>query len=153
LPPAALHDADVLITVEPNGRARLRSGHDPSRTVSFAPDVREISHVRHRHKYAEGHVPYERGFTFRDGSNTIGAHVASMAEFSAELERVASATLVHHARRHDFSRWIREVFHDRLLADAVARCEEDLRSQDVSGFRTALKQLLALRYDLALEAS
>lgn len=153
LPAVAMRDADVLITVEANGHARLRSGHDPTRTVSFTPDARESSHVRHRHKYAEGQVPYERGFTFRDASNAIGAHVASMAEFSAELDLVPAATLVHHAKRHDFSRWVREVFHDRLLADAIARCESELRLQDPSSFRTTLKELVGLRYDLTSGAS
>ena len=148
LPPAALRDADALITVEATGRACLRTGPDRTRAVTFTPDTREVSHVRHRHKYAEGQVPYERGFTFRDPANTIGPHVASMAEFSTELERVPTAALVHHAKRHDFSRWVREVFHDRLLADAIARCENDVRTADASGFRSALRELVGLRYDL-----
>jgi hypothetical protein len=151
LPEAALCDADVLITVEANGRASLRTGVDRARPVTFMPDTREISHVRHRHKYAEGQVPYERGFTFRDATNAIGPHVASIADFSAELDRVSTDVLVHHARRHDFSRWVREVFHDRLLADAIARCENDVGPHSGAGFRTALKELIGLRYDLAEE--
>jgi hypothetical protein len=148
LPAAAVRDADVLITVEANGRARLRTGPERSASVSFAPDIREVSHVRHRHKYAEGQVPYERGFTFRDGNNTIGPHVSSMAEFSDELQRVPHEALVHHAKRHDFSRWVKEVFHDRLLGDAIERCESNVRSSDAAGLRTALRELVRLRYDL-----
>jgi hydroxymethylpyrimidine pyrophosphatase-like HAD family hydrolase len=151
LPAAAMREADILITVESSGRARIRTGADPAHAVCFAPGAREISHVRHKRKYAEGLVPYERGFTFRDAAGAIGTHVSSLAEFANELERVPRTALTHHAAHKDFSRWIRDVFQDSRLAAAVRRAEEDYRPEATGAFRAALEELLALRYETAAQ--
>ena len=148
LPETALQDADILITAQGTGRARMRIGRKPGATVNFTPGVRAVGHVRHQHKYAEAQVPYERGFTFRDANGAIGTHVSSLAEFLAELERVPRVSLAHHAARHDFSRWIREVFQDRPLATAVRRSEERFRGDEADAFRKALQDSVKLRYDL-----
>jgi hydroxymethylpyrimidine pyrophosphatase-like HAD family hydrolase len=151
LPARALYDADVLITVDSIGSARLRPGSSTAPALSFAPGVREIRHVRHQRKYAEGQVPYERGFTFRDACGAIGTHVTSLAEFAGELARVPSSVLAHHMANHDFSRWIREVFADKQLAAAVRRAEESSRGHDGEAFRASFLGFLALRYNLAAE--
>jgi hypothetical protein len=146
LPATAVRDADILITVEGSGRARIRTGAKSA--VCFSPSPRELSHVRHQSKYAEEQVPYERGFTFRDASGAVGTHVSSLAEFATELERVPRTALSHHAAHRDFSRWIRDVFQDQILAAAVRRAEETFRPEDREAFCAAVQQFVALRYDL-----
>ena len=148
LPSEAVREADVLITVESEGCARIRKGTDTRKQTCFRPGGRQIAHVRHQHKYAEGHVPFERGFTFRDPTASIGAHVTSLADFAAELGRVPRAVITHHAEHHDFSRWIRDVFQDQPLATAVRGAEATLRPDNVESLRASLLQHLALRYDL-----
>ena len=151
LPQAAIHASDVLITLEAGGTALLRtSGSTP---IRFRPRAREIRHVRHQRKYASGQVPYERGFTFRDSSGAIGPHAGSMSEFAIQVQEAAPKVLVHHATRHDFSRWIRDVFQDKHLATAVRRAEDELRPDAVDLFRNALLAMVGLRYDLDWDAT
>ncbi len=139
---------DVVITVDGPEKARLRTAREPNRTIRFTPYGRETAHVRHRRKYAEGRVPYERGFTFRDGRGGIGAHVSSLAELRTELGRVGADMLAHHAAQHDFSRWIRDVFQDKRLAASVQRAEQSFRMDHVEAFRSTLREFIELRYEL-----
>lgn len=147
LPAHSWQDADVLVTVDEPGHARLRLADDPRSPLGFHPAPRSVSHVRHRRKYAEGRVPFERGFTFRDAVGAIGTHVSSMSELASELARVPASALTHHAAHQDFSRWIAGVFQDRRLASAVAKAEQEYRQDQADLFRTAVRDLISLRYD------
>ncbi len=148
LPGATRQAADIVLTVEAPEQVRMRTTRDPDASVCFRPDIRQTPHVRHRRKYAEGRVPYERGFTFRDGHGAVGAHVSSLAELRSELSRAPANMLAHHAAQRDFSRWIRDVFQDELLAASVRRAEASFRMDRVELFRSAFREFIGLRYEL-----
>lgn len=95
----------------------------PAQTIRLRR--RATTHVRHWHKYRTELLPRERGFFVRgrDGRAT-GVVALSLAELCGELGHCDADVLIHHAGRHDFSRWIDDVFRDRALARAVADAEE-----------------------------
>ncbi len=142
--------ADVAITVQGVGRAVLKETGKPALPFTFGG--RQVVHTRHRRKYAEGRVPYDLGFTFRDARGWVGEHVVSLQEFAAELEHAPRASVAHHAARHDFSRWIEDVFRDTRLAGAVARAERSFDWNVPTGFLQSVRELVALRYTEADEA-
>ncbi|HEY6555684.1 MAG TPA: HAD hydrolase family protein [Polyangiaceae bacterium] len=152
LPHSVLRGSDVQITLEPSTEARLRWVGNGRPPVSFRPAARGLVHVRHRRKYADSQVPYERGFVFRDASGRVGKPACSIAEFYVELAQIPRSVLAHHAPRLDFSRWIRDVFQDKPLADSVRRAEERFSAEDADGFRRFVRELVALRHELNDEA-
>ncbi len=148
LPRSVLHGSDVQVTLEASGEACIRWVGNWREPVFFRPAARGVAHVRHRRKYADSQVPYERAFVFRDAAGRTGKHVASVAELYTELEQVPRAVLAHHAAHLDFSRWMRDVFQDKPLAESVRRAEERFRPDDAETFRRLVRELIALRHEL-----
>jgi hypothetical protein len=113
---------------------------------SLAP--RWLVHVRHWHKYAGSRLPSERSFYFRDPAGGE-AVAANLAEFHHELRRCAEEVLRHHAAGGDFSRWVREVIQDSVLANSAASVERRLArasAADVEALRAELLQAIETRY-------
>lgn len=116
------------------------------RMFTIAP--RLTPHVRHRQKYVDVPVSAHRAFVFN--SNGQPAHrVRTLRQFVAELEGTPLPQLAGYIVRGDFSRWIRDVFGDRALADDLRALE--LRYRPVSAEDTLLAMANAVRgrYDLA----
>lgn len=67
---------------------------------------------------APGELPGPQRFYFEDGS---GAVAANLREF--HLGACPAGSVDTHARRRDFSRWIRLVLQDEELADIIADAE------------------------------
>ncbi len=89
--------------------------------VRFKVAPRITPHVRHRHKYADLPVPRRQQFVFTDAPGSPSA--VSLAGFVSIVEQLDSAALDDHLGRHDFSRWIADVFRDETLARAIADIE------------------------------
>ncbi|HUU35437.1 MAG TPA: HAD family hydrolase [Vicinamibacterales bacterium] len=90
--------------------------------VRFKVAPRLTPHVRHRHKYADLPVPRRQQFVF---TGVPGAPAAvSLAGFVSIVEQLEADALRDHLRRHDFSRWLAEVFGDETLARTVAAIED-----------------------------
>jgi hypothetical protein len=139
---------EICITALGDGLAELRSADEflPARRFRAAP--RALDHVRHHRKYADICVPYEKGFTFRDRAGVVGPHVLCLAEFQREIQRSPAGMLAMHATHRDFSRWLRDVFQDRELAQLVRRAEETSGTHDPEALRATLGDLLSLRYGI-----
>lgn len=96
----------------------------PQRAQLFSVARRATNHLRHTHKYAHRPLDLERSFHFRTGvSERSGTVARSLADLGDTLSRCDRSVLRHHCPRHDFSRWIDDVFHDSLLAANVAAIE------------------------------
>ncbi len=92
------------------------------RFVRFKVAPRLTPHVRHRHKYADLPVPRRLQFVFTAAPGAPAA--VSLAGFVSILDQLPPAALRDHLQRHDFSRWLAEVFGDDTLARAVAQIED-----------------------------
>lgn len=148
LSPQLVEDNDVLITTQALGCARLRRGLHAQEALSFCPGLRQVAHVRHLHKYADGEVPVEKGFTFRGSHGELGTHVTSLRGFMQALGKTSADSFLHHAAHRDFSRWVRDVFQDRSLSHSMRKIEERSRQDTWQSARGAMRELLALRYGI-----
>lgn len=140
-------DPAVLRSIE-RDEAALLPGPDeaPGRTVRFRLAPRVTPHVRHRQKYFDMPVGEAQAFVF-SGGGTPGARVRSFKEMAGLLATESAARLRGHCERHDFSRWVRDVFRDGLLAARLHEIEGRVRDQDTRGVADALAQAIRARYD------
>lgn len=67
-------------------------------------------------------VPYQEGFRFSTGiGNYTGQVATSLEDFTEMLRTVDLKSIDFHMERHDFEKWIRDVFGDERLAQIVNR--------------------------------
>jgi hydroxymethylpyrimidine pyrophosphatase-like HAD family hydrolase len=100
------------VTAEAGGDLRL-----------FTLGARITPHVRHREKYIDVPVSERRAFYFAgDGRPAFAAR--TLREFVTALESRPAPALHAYVRRHDFSRWIAEVFGDHALATELRSLED-----------------------------
>ena len=90
------------------------------RRFQLAP--RLTAHVRHRSKYLDVPVPHDQAFVFNDKSRP-GPRARTMKEFIGLLAVLPAGHIEGHLERHDFSRWLTDVFRDMPLASHVRRLE------------------------------
>jgi hydroxymethylpyrimidine pyrophosphatase-like HAD family hydrolase len=103
-----------------------RKGDTPGVAVKVAS--RRLGHLRHRHKYAVWGVPSERGFWFREGPGPANGTVAhNLEELRRALPACSDDALRHHARGHEFSRWVDQVLADHELAADMALLESRIQ--------------------------
>lgn len=105
-------------------RAVLVRRDRPRWAVAFTPGARFTHHIRHEHKY--GLRPLEAGRQFhfrRSPSDATGARASNLVDLEEELSRCDRAVIIHHCTRRDFSRWVRDVFHDADLARDLTEVE------------------------------
>jgi hypothetical protein len=93
------------------------------RRFQLAP--RLTAHVRHQAKYLDMPVADHHAFVFTDGGRGID-RVTTLKAFIGTVARLPARVLDGHLRRHDFSRWLDEVFRDAPLAARVYGLEERL---------------------------
>ena len=141
--------AGVLARLEGAGpeRALLASRGEGTRTLRVGR--RTTSHVRHWHKYATVEQPAHSRFYFRRGPGEgIVAVAGNLQEFHRELSHCDGAVVLHHARRHDFSRWIQGVFRDSVLAATIEAIEAEASATGASSnsIRNELLSAIEARY-------
>ena len=124
--------AALPITAEAGGRLRL---------FNVAP--RLTPHVRHRQKYVDVPVSESRAFVF-----SPGIAVRTLREFVRQLERQAAPQLDPFVKRSDFSRWIRDVFGDHVLAAELRGIEAKHRGMPSAETIAALVDAIRARYEL-----
>lgn len=129
-------------------RALIGRRSTPGVLVAFDPGARRTSHFRHEHKYGAGGVSGERRFYLRsDPDVPTGVTAGNLAELAVVLADCDPGVLRHHCPRGDFSRWIADVFHDRVVVDEVRAVEGTVVASspaaDVERARSALVAVLS----------
>jgi hypothetical protein len=109
--------------------------------------LRITHHVRHREKYVDVPVPDPHAFVFTH-RNMSNLRASTLKEFVVALDTLAGEALEAHARRGDFSRWLREVFGDYPLALEVHALEERCRKDRDPTVVPAIASAVRGRYDL-----
>ena len=157
LAPSVLASIDVLIVVGASPNRTLREFSAASgRTPAELPDAPkpdqvacwvldsgqepfamhvihgEAERIRHHRKYAEGDVRYN-SFYFRGPQGKHNLRAQNLNVFCQIAEGIGEETWMYHLRRHDYSRWMRDVIRNRNLAAAVEDIE---RRADLSPAQT-----------------
>lgn len=110
-----------------SGQAFLAARPSVAEPGVFTIAGRLTHHVRHWHKYMSRPLAPERRFYFRDENDAVIGAASNLADFNRILSSCGPGVIRHHADDHDFSRWIRRVFQDDLLADTLGRVEVAIR--------------------------
>jgi hydroxymethylpyrimidine pyrophosphatase-like HAD family hydrolase len=114
------------------------------RRFQLAP--RLTSHVRHRAKYLEMPVSDAHAFVFTDDGR-VGPRAHTLRSFMGLLAALNARPIEAHLRRHDFSRWIDDVFRDRPLASHIRQVEGQVGAEDPHLIADAISQAIRARYD------
>jgi hypothetical protein len=101
------------------------AGGEPFRIRTIPPKAERRRHLR---KYAEGELPPERSFWFRGPDQRLNLRAQNLRLFLQIGDGVDDATWLHHFRRGDYSRWVREMIKDRKLAEEL----EYLEAREIS---------------------
>ena len=124
---------------EARGRLRL-----------FQTAPRLTVHVRHQSKYLDMPVADWLAFVFsRDGR--LGPRVRTLKEFIGLLATLPPDGIAQHIDRHDFSRWIDDVFRDRPLAARIRALEDLGEREDIRDLADQISQAIRARYETAME--
>lgn len=110
--------------------------------------LRITHHVRHREKYVDVPVPEPRAFVFTSRHGTVTSRAGTLKAFVEGLENLAVDALEAHARRGDFSRWLRDVFGDYPLALEVTALERRSRDERDPSAIFAIASAIRGRYEL-----
>jgi hydroxymethylpyrimidine pyrophosphatase-like HAD family hydrolase len=147
-----------------DGLWRQRLGHLPIGQAVALPVTEEAggdvglfhigrrltAHVRHRAKYVDMPVSEQHAFVFEGGP---GRRARTLREFVDALQDLPEAALAGHLHRHDFSRWLRDVFGDHALAEELRRHE----ARHIAGSdRETVPEIagaIRARYDLTDDAA
>ncbi len=125
------------VLIDPSGDAAPRG---------FRLAERSSGHVRHWHKYIDGELPEPLRFYFSDGGN--GSVAGNLRQFHRQLGVCGAEVLKAHGRRHDLSRWLRDVLQDEELAEVIRDAEDELRADRLraEGFRDTVRKAIEAKY-------
>lgn len=101
--------------------------------------------VRHRRKYATGELPDEKSFYFRGPDDRLALRAQNLQLFLQIGDGVDDATWLHHLRRGDYSRWVRDSIKDDELANAIAEVEQD-QGSDAAASRRRIREAVEGAY-------
>ena len=140
---------DLLAGLQPN-EAALLPGPDEARgqVRRFALAPRITEHVRHRLRYLDMPVSDAQAFQF-SGPGPIEGRARSLREFTAIVSSMPAYQLDGYLARHDFSRWLEDVFRDRTLAVRVRGIEDTRYTIDARDLAAAIAQAIRARYETA----
>ncbi len=130
--------------------AALLPGADESlgRVRRFKLAPRLTSHVRHQTKYLDMPVLDAHAFVFAENGGS-GPRARTLKEFIGLLAVLPPDHIRGHLRRHDFSRWLAEVFRDTSLAAHVRSVERQAAIDDPKDLAADIAQSIRARYETA----
>ncbi|HWC30991.1 MAG TPA: HAD-IIB family hydrolase, partial [Dehalococcoidia bacterium] len=123
---------------------------DTVRKFNVAPT--RFEHRRHRRKYAEGDLGPDFSFYFRGPRKKLNLKAQNLILFSQIAEGVDGETWNYHLRRHDYSKWFRDIIKNDELADDAAAIERD-RNLSPAESRHLIQEAIAGRYTLPVEGA
>jgi hydroxymethylpyrimidine pyrophosphatase-like HAD family hydrolase len=80
---------------------------------------------RHRRKYESGELGEDKSFYFRGPEGKLNLRAQNLKMFVQLAEGVDEGTWVHHLRKGDYSKWLRESVKDPAIAEEVAKIEKN----------------------------
>jgi hypothetical protein len=87
-------------------------------------------------------------FVFTSNGQAVGDSAKTLRELAATAKRVPPSVVANHSRKHDFSRWISDLFCDHELANEVRRLENSLNiDKNVARFVSSLAESVERRYE------
>lgn len=122
------------------------------RARRFRMSPRLTAHVRHRTKYLDMPVVETQSFVF-DEDGRPGVRARTLKEFTGLLAVLPPERLVGHLKRHDFSRWLDDVFRDHPLAARLRALEDELPRDSPSDIADAIAHAIRARYETGVEGS
>jgi hydroxymethylpyrimidine pyrophosphatase-like HAD family hydrolase len=138
---------DVFRNLGTNEAALLPGSEESHGTViRFQMAPRLTSHVRHRAKYLDMPVLSDRAFVFRVGGK-VGPCARSLKEFIGMMAMLPPAQIEGHLQRHDFSRWLIDVFQDHGLGARIRALEADAGTRPANDIAADVAQAIRARYD------
>ncbi len=141
--------ADIFRDLQTTEAALLpgsEEAHGQVRRFQLAP--RLTGHVRHRTKYLDMPIRNAQAFVFTQDGQT-GPRAQSLRAFVGLLAALPAESLQGHLARHDFSRWLEDVFRDRLLAARVMELEQRADALGAQHACEAIAQAIRARYEVA----
>jgi hypothetical protein len=99
---------------------------------------------RHKRTYAHGDLGEERSFYFRGPEDKLNLRANNLAMFVQLAEGLDDDTWLHHLRRGEYSRWMREKIKDDELAGEIVQYERQNLSPHES--RECIKRAIERRY-------
>jgi hypothetical protein len=123
----------------------VEESHGGVRRFQIAP--RLTSHVRHRTKYLDMPIATSHAFVFTHDGRP-GPYAQSLKEFVDVLANVPDIDVAGHLQRHDFSRWLDQVFRDCPLATHVRALEGRLSVERTRDLADDISQAVRARYEM-----
>ncbi len=147
-PPLDATAARALLGALGRNEAALVPGVEEAggRLRRFRIAPRLTDHVRHRAKYLDMPIAEAHAFVFSERGS--GPRARSLRQFVERLATLPPAQLRGHLDRHDFSRWLGDVFNDRPLAAHAAALESRVRMDGTHVIVDAIAQAVRARYDI-----
>lgn len=147
-PPGGTQVSGTLLGELGTNEAALLPGVEEAggRIRRFSLTPRLTEHVRHRTKYVDMPIAEGQAFVFNERRPIL--RVRSLTQFVDSLKELPAVQLTGHLERHDFSRWLNDVFRDRSLAAHVAVLESRVLLDDPRLVLDAIVQAVQARYDM-----
>jgi len=118
------------------------------RRFQLAP--RLTAHVRHQSKYLDMPVLEAQAFVFTDNGRQ-GPRARTLKDFIGLLAALQPERLHGHLMRHDFSRWLADVFRDHPLAAHVRDLEARIATEAARDIAADIAQSIRARYETATD--
>jgi hypothetical protein len=112
---------------------------------------RLTSHARHRRKYFDVPMTTDQGFVFTWKGERVAGPALTLRDLVCLLASSPAQVLAGHARRGDFSRWIRNVLRDHRLASSIRAVERQYEFGHIDDLTVALGERIRERYSLPAE--
>jgi hydroxymethylpyrimidine pyrophosphatase-like HAD family hydrolase len=143
---------DVLETLRMDQAAALPVTTEAGANLQvFTIGERLTPHVRHRQKYVDVPVGDARAFVFRGSGHRQTFRAHTLREFVSVLDQPDVSRADGYLRRHDFSRWVTDVFGDRALARELHRLEQEYAESRSEGALARIASAIKSRYELVNE--